>query len=222
MDKIQHRNEYEELFISRCLQQTDWLQERISVMAKDVNDNPGGLCPLVEKVMLDDLSTILPEPVEDVRSMLRYAFRIDEIAPEGCELMLGCNPDYYEMDGDSVSMSLLSRISAMTAIWLTSFTRSTKKTPYKDMYAYLRRLKKLQWCLIRMFFYYYYDWSPDPISVRVWKIIMEKYSTSWHNLQMHQEDRVHVFLDILHMYSFEYYPPNSQIVFDQRGEFRKP
>ena len=219
VDKTQHRNEYEELFVSRCLQQNDWLQERISVMDKHFNYSLGGLCPLVEKVMLDDLSTILPESVEDVPSMLRYARSMVAIATEGCEIMLGCAPEYYDCDGGS-SMNRLSRMEAITAIWLTMFTRCTKKTPYKDMYAYLRRLQKLQWCLLRMFFYYYYEWAPDPISVRVWKMILEKYGASWHNIQMYQKERVEVFLDILHMYSFEYYPPYSKGIFGQRGEYQ--
>lgn len=218
MNNTPIKNTYEEQFALRCLKHKDWLNKCISTEYEHINECPGGLSPLIEKTMLEDIATILPVSTDDVPGMIAYAHDMLSIAEKGCFVMPGCDPDLYNGRKFATSKAF-DRMSAITAIWLVKFLRSTRKSPYKDIYAYLSRLHKLQWFLIRAFFFFYYDPSPDTVAKRTWQMLMEKYGRQWHDMEKFQHERIQIFFDIIHAYSFEYYPPYAEGELGQRGEY---
>lgn len=210
-------NEYEKDFISRCMAHMDKVIEYQKHYIP-VDELFYGLSILVAPTIIEDIQPFLIAPPEDTRAIIAQANKLCTANNNREGIMAGGLPEYYHSD---FPMARYKRISAITAIWLTKYIRSTKKSPYKNVDAYFKKLRYLQWCLIRMFFYRYGEFRPDATSKRVEAMLMEKYGLAWFDVRNFQAERPQVLLDILHMYSFEYYPPYSQGILGQRGEYLK-
>lgn len=213
-------NEYEKDFMSRCMTHMDKVTEYKKHHPNYVPDHEllYGLSILVIPTIFEDIQPFLIAPPEDTRAIIAQANKLCTADNNREGILDGGSPEYYEC---GAPMDWCTRMSAITAIWLTKYIRSTKKSPYKNVDAYFKKLRYLQWCLIRMFFYRSGEVRPDAPSKRVEAMLMEKYGLAWFDVRNFQEERPQVFLDILHMYSFEYYPPYSQGILGQRGEYLK-
>lgn len=216
-------NEYEKDFISRCMTHMDKVTKYKKHHPDYVRANElfYGLSILVVPTIIEDIQPFLIAPPEDDRAIIVQANKICSADDNGYSVMTGGSPEYYKTDECEDNTDRLRRMEAITAIWLTKYIRSTKKSPYKNVDAYFKKLLYLQWCLLRMYFYRYGEVRRDAPSKRVEAMLMEKYGLAWFDARNFQEERPQVFLDILHMYSFEYYPPYSQGILGQRGEYLK-
>lgn len=197
-------NGFEKTFTRRCMEHISGSNNEMTEYM-DPNLLPNGLCPSVIQVMLDDVADILPERNCDDLSLLQVAN--DLCNKEKLRMLTGCEPEAYVVY--PVSIQIICRLSAITAIWLLKYVRSTRKKPYKNIVLYSKALGHLQWCLIRMFFLNSSELLPDKKSRIIEKMQWQKYGKKWYDVRNFQVERIQIFLDILHAYSFEYYPPQK-------------
>ena len=214
-----HNNEFEAVFALRCYEKLGHIDDQITETTGDVLDPnllPNSLCPSVVDAMLEDVAHMLPENDVSAMNLLRFAQNLcDNNGEYIYNINVGAMLEYYE--NSSPSFKNYDRIGAITAIWLLKFTRGTRR-PFKNLESYSKKIGHLQWCLLRMFFMDYSELLPDRISRSIEESLMERFDYAWYDVRNFQKERIQVFLDILHTYSFEYYPPYSEGEIGHRGE----
>ena len=217
-----YNNEFETAFALRCYEKLSSADEQtVEAIEEPLAPNrlPNSLCPPVVQVMLEDITPLLPENNVGTIDLLRFAQALcDNNGEEICNIYVGSMPEYYEFS--TPGFKNLDRIGAIAAIWLLKFTRGTKK-PFRSLNSYSTRIGNLQWCLTRMFFMRYGELLPDRISRSIEESQTERFGYAWYDVRNFRKERIQVFLDILHAYSFEYYPPYSEGEIGHRGEIVK-